>query len=173
MQSPKATLTRFGLFCWLLLLLTHPVSAASNEKAASADAAAKGRPTIAESDLVIGSTDPGAAADQAKGNAKAAQPVRANARSISTDAKALVTTFKTSREAYLQNQKALLLQYKDATSEERRTIREQMKELLASFKDQQRSFRDDIRNRARSIREELNPSLGRAVGNGAPDDRGR
>lgn len=135
---------------------------------------AKDQPTLEQRPTVLPrdpAADPTISTDQ-KG--KPATPGRPDKTSPAADVQLLIRDFQTAREKFLAEQKALTRQYSQASEEERKAIRERMKEMLDRLKDQQRLLQQDMRDRARELKQQLNPDLNRLIDNGAKEGgRGR
>jgi len=132
----------------------------------------KNKPKVSERPQVIGSnssnSDNGKGKPANPGNGNSADPVE-----VTT----LVNKFQSARDQYIAAQKELHLKMKDATEDQRAALREQRKDLLDKWKEDQKQFVEEMKDRARDIKQELQPDLGKVVdgasGEGGNGGRGR
>lgn len=150
---------------------TSPPSVSGNED--NGKGKGKNKPSIAERPTVI-PRDPAADSSGAdKGKGKPEKPARPDNPALPTEVKSLVTSFQNAREMYLNQQKELRRQLKEATDEQREAIRGQMRESLERWKEQHQQFVKDVKDRAKEMKDHLQPDLGRVIDQGAKENNGR
>ncbi|MEW6305452.1 MAG: hypothetical protein AB1705_18400 [Verrucomicrobiota bacterium] len=129
----------------------------------------KNKPTIAERPTII-PRSPTESAGSDKGKGKPDKPGRPDNPEMSTEVKALVERAQAAREEYLRRQKELHALLGEATDEARDAIRAQLKELHEQWKEQQQKLAQESKDRAETMKTELQPELSRvldqAKGNG-------
>lgn len=119
------------------------------------------------------SDDPNVNGNNGKGSGKPDHPPRSDKNTLPGSVQNLIVNFQTAREAYLTRQKELRLQLKTATDEQREAIRQQIADLLEEWKEQHREFIQETKDRAKEMKNELNPDLGRVVDGAKGEGRGR
>lgn len=93
-----------------------------------------------------------------------------------TTAGQLVNSFQTARADYLKAQKELNLKSTDLTDDQRALAREQAKDALARWQEEHRMYVEEQRERAKTMKQELQADIGRVVdsaggGGGSGRDR--
>lgn len=151
-----------------------PKAADSGSQTSSSDKSkGKKAPSIKERPIVIPRESGSDSSDSGKGKAKPDKPNRPDNPALPTGVKSLVTNFQTARETYLNQQQELRRQLKQATDEEREAIRERIRESLEQWKEQHQQFVKEVKDRAKEMKQQLDPALGRVIDQGGQEGRGR
>ena len=104
------------------------------------------------------------------------KPKRPETGDATAETAKLISQFQTAREQYLIAQKENSLKFKTATEEERVLLREKSQEALNKWREEYRSFVEEQKERAKLMKQELQPDLGQVLdnaGEGAGNGRGR
>lgn len=167
--SPRQLASLLATAGWLMLSAEAGAQGKGKTDNGQDQSKSKDRPSIEQRPTVLPrdpASDPAISSDQ-KG--KPASPGRPDKAQPAADVQVLIRDFQSAREKYLEDQKALTRQYSQASEEERKAIRERMKEMLDRLKDQQRLLQQDMRDRARELKQQLNPDLNRLINNGTKE----
>ena len=171
-----SNLAHFSYIRGVLLLLISLVLLSSHSSFAAAtnvvSRITKGvtKPKISNQPEIIGTVD----STNTIQNGKPARPGGVNDGSPAT-VNALINKLQTDRQSFLAAQKEIRLKQASANSEEARALlRQEMNDALQKWKAERTQFVEEQRERAKSIRSELHPDMGRVVDGAIPgSDSGR